>query len=93
MVADMKIHHNDLWDSLNRVYDKDCLKDMRDYGYVIPEALKDCAVTMVRDGRDFNHPKYNPNQHALDEQNIIDALRELRDNGFLTFEKEQVKHV
>ena len=81
----MKITSEELWESLDRIIFPWEPRQItcQEAGYTFPEALKQAAVVMVRDdpfGEGYNR---NPNQRMLDEQNVIDALRELRDNGFL----------
>lgn len=81
----MKITNEELWQSLNRIYSTQSrIKDMRNIGYSLPEALKDCAVIMVRDDLYSENPFDNP-YLMLDEQNVIDGLKELKHNGYLTF--------
>lgn len=84
----MKITYEEMWESIERIY-ADARQfpafTAREVGYAIPEALKECAVRMIRDGR----PTMLTNQRVLDEQNVIDGLRELRQNGFLKFENEE----
>lgn len=82
----MKITLDQMWDSINRIMFPDGGPfTAQDCGYVIPEALGQCAIVMVRDTPYGHHYYQNPNEWAIDQQNIIDGLRELKHNGFLTF--------
>lgn len=83
----MLISQEKLWESLDRIIFPFTPRQLtcREVGYVFPEALKQAAVVMVRDERFGEEYHKNPHQRMLDEQNVIDALRELRDNGFLNF--------
>lgn len=81
----MRVTLDELWESINRIMFPWEPRQItaQECGYVIPEALKQCAVVMVRDDPFGKHYHENPNQWALDQQNVIDGLRELRDNGYI----------
>lgn len=83
----MLISQKELWDSLDRIIFPITprLINCKECGYVFPDALKQAAVVMVRDDRFGEEYFKNPHLRMIDEQNVIDALRELRDNGFLNF--------
>lgn len=85
----MKITQEQMWDSINRVmFPEGNHFTAKECGYVFPEALKQCAVVMVRDDQHGRYYFSDPNQWVMDQQNVIDALRELKHNGFLTFKRE-----
>lgn len=83
----MKITLQEIWGSLDRIIFPWEPRQItcQEAGYVIPEALKQAAVCMVRDDRFGEMYFKNPHQRTMDEQNVVDALRELRDNGFINF--------
>lgn len=81
----MMISQKELWDSINRIAFPNKGFTAQECGYVLPDALKQAAVVMVRDDRFGEEYFKNPHLRMIDEQNVIDALRELRDNGFLNF--------
>lgn len=85
----MLISQEELWDSLDRIifpWEPRAIT-CQECGYVFPEALKQAAVVMVRDSVDVSTYKDNiaVMTRFKDEENVVDALRELRDNGFLNF--------
>jgi hypothetical protein len=83
----MKITIKEMWESLDRIvfpwYPANIT--CKECGYTIPEALKQAAVCMVRDPRENYYSERNPNQRMLDEQNVVDGLREIRQYGFIQF--------
>jgi hypothetical protein len=81
----MKCTTDELWGSINRIMLCGDVFTAQDCGYTFPEALKQCCVVMIRDGRPEDWYDNNPNQRVLDEQNIIDALKELHHTGWITF--------
>lgn len=89
----MKITSEELWDSLDRIIFPVVPRNLscKECGYEFPEALKQAAVCMVRDDRFGEEYFKNPNQRFIDEQNVVDALRELRDNGWITFKETEEK--
>lgn len=86
-VDQMQVTLTEMWGSINRImFPEGGLITAQECGYVIPEALKQCAVVMVRDGSGFGKFYYeDPFRFFMDQQNIVDGLLELRDNGFIKF--------
>ena len=83
----MKITLEEMWQSIDRILfpGLEPVITARECGYVIPEALKDAAVSMVRDNRFTENYYQNPHQRMFDEQNVIDGLREIKHNGLIEF--------
>ena len=73
----MKITIDEMWESINAILFPGKEITAQECGYVIPEALKDCAVRIIT----AKHVDW----HILNEYYVIEALRELKQNGLLEF--------
>lgn len=74
----MKITSNEMWDHINKIMFPSGAITAQECGFVIPEALEKCAVKIVTNSGRIKW-------HIIDEHYVIEALRELQQNGMLTF--------
>lgn len=77
----MKITTEEMWTHINKIMFPGGEITARECGFVIPEALEKCAVAMVTNSGKIKW-------HILDEFYVIEALRELKQNGILTFSSQ-----
>lgn len=85
----MRVTCTELWESVNRImFPEGGTFTAKDCGYTMSEALERCAVVMVRDNPHGKFYYESTHRWAMDQQNVIDSLRELRDNGFLNYKGE-----